>query len=1056
MDQAVQISPSVIWIEIDNNGNLQKVIPFNRNDKKRDSAPAGTEKAETISNTSELSHQQHEAVNRPELWTQDQHALIVRALLEHGCSYVKGREEYTLLKEIIIGKSGVNHLTEIANFRQTGSSENAVAAGAGGSGVISPMWGGVPGIDTSLPAITAPVKNGTPFLAPLNIQKSESIANVIGSFQVIQKDNLCLDIGLDTEFQDFRDESMQNRYVLSLQLTIAVSDTLIRYFFLVDPRFQEVTENGGLIPLKYCLADILSDLNKSYSLCFPLVRKENLVYKEKPWKGHKPFKILDFRAMKDSVIPITLICHTGKADISVFRRSKYDVDILRSLGEIQGGWMTTENVQIKAENDRHYNNYWLVRLSVRDTLGLTPADNKSLKELGKVIGKPKIELPGNAIEHMASFAVSHPVEYYEYAMNDADIVVSFCSELFQCNHAIPMTLSSAAAASMKGSIKQYMNVKNQKDYDRKYRGLEMLDEGIIPSPDECMKFLKATRYVPIRDNPDAKLATEFFEEAYVGGFNASFYIGWITEHTTDFDLQNAYPTAMASIIDVDWSKSVRDFPRNYELTLQDLPSPLIPAVAVGSFDFPDDVYCPNIPVPVPGGLKIYPRHGRNVYMCGPDMYLLLKLGAKVTIYRGFTCQMLLQENGKPSQCLAYAVRTLVQDRMKAKEIYKDFPLVQKSLKTMVNSCYGKTAQNVSPKTRYNARKMGRVDAEPSSVTSPYHACYTTALVRCMLIACINQLHDMGYHVYSVTTDGFITDAPTDVVRGLDAYGFAKIFQNGRYTLNNTTEKCEANEVWEPKHFNDTFLNITTRGNVAINQKGDHGEGDPGGVLAHNSYVTGEVKDSRADRDAYIIAVLTREGRLKCPTKVWTEFSEIVERKHDFHVSETIRQLSMNFDYKRCPVLETAHDTPVHYESANGVAVDAVIAEYDTRPYNDVEEFMNYRKTMKDEDCVKVTKDLKRVNVKSTNDLKGYIGKDLDRKVLLSILMGYRCGIYKIPALDGLKQAKIVETVNSWGIANITINDWKNCSRAKRQENMLPRELIEETLNKILAISNSKE
>ena len=143
-------------------------------------------------------------------------------------------------------------------------------------------------------------------------------------------------------------------------------------------------------------------------------------------------------------------------------------------------------------------------------------------------------------------------------------------------------------------------------------------------------------------------------------------------------------------------------------------------------------------------------------MSGPDMYLALRLGAKITVFRGFTCQMLTRD-GQPSKCLAYAVTNLVQDRMRAKIEYKDNPLVEKSLKTMVNSCYGKTAQNVSPKTRYNAQKMGRVDAEPSTVTSPYHATYTTALVRCMLIACINQLHDMGYHVYSVTTDGFITN-----------------------------------------------------------------------------------------------------------------------------------------------------------------------------------------------------------------------------------------------------------------------------------------------------------
>ena len=101
--------------------------------------------------------------------------------------------------------------------------------------------------------------------------------------------------------------------------------------------------------------------------------------------------------------------------------------------------------------------------------------------------------------------------------------------------------------------------------------------------------------------------------------------------------------------------------------------------------------------------------------------------------------------------------------------------------------------------------------------------------------------------------------------------------------------------------------------------------------------------------------------MKCSTDVWTEFSEIVERKHDFHVGKTIRNLSMNFDYKRCPIVETAVDTPVHYESVDGrFQVDTVIAEYDTRPFEDAEEFLNDRNTMQSEDCVKVKKDLERV------------------------------------------------------------------------------------------------
>ena len=968
------------------------------------------------------------------IWSFDQHTEIVRTLQNHGCEYLKGRDEYTLLKETLVS----NTVTQVLNSGNMELPGNPVFSRVGEGGVISPLATCTVENDTD----SAP--NRKPFLAPLDVQKPGSIAEVIPSYKAIQSSALRLNIGYDTEYQEYIVGSEKIRRVLSLQMTIAFFDKLIRYFFLVDPNFQEVTGEGGKIPLKHCLADILEDLKKNYLRELPLVLKRNILYKEKPWKGHDPFKVIDYAAMKDSVIPVTIICHTGKADISVFRRSKYDIDIPKNVSEIQGGWMSTEYVHFSAANDRSRNYYWLLNLCIRDTLGLTPADHKSLESLGKLIKRPKITLPQGVIEHMAAFAVNDPVAFYDYAMNDADIVISFCSELFQFNHAIPVTLSSAAASAIYVSIKQYFGVNKKADYDRIYRGLEMLDEGVVPSKDECMKYLKATRYVPIRDNPDAKIIISFFEEAYTGGFNASFYLGWITDFTTDFDLQNAYPTAMASILDIDWCEHVRDLPRDY-LRLQDLMSPLTPAVAVGDFDFPDDCYCPNIPVPVKGGMKIYPRKGRNVYMTGPDMWLALKMGAKIKIFRGFICPI-LEKDGKPSQCLAYAVSSLVQDRMKAKKVFKDNPLVEKSLKTMVCSGYGKTAQNVSPKTRYNAKKMGRVVAEPSVITSPYHASYTTALVRCMLIACVNELHYMGYHVYSVTTDGFITDAPTETVRSLEAYGFAQIFQNGRYILNQTRAQCEENQVWEPKHFNDTFLNITTRGNVAVNDEG---------VLAHNSYITGEVKDSRADRDAYIVAVLNREGKLKCPTKVWTKFSEIVERKHDFHVSESIRQLSMNFDYKRCPIVETATDTPVHYDSVDGrFHVDTVIAEFDTRPFNDAEEFLNYRSTMQNEDCVKVTADLERVKIKSTVQTKGYIGKDLPRKILLSILMGYRAGLYQIPSLDNLKQSEVVNTVNSWGIAQITINDWKNCSRNKRQNNMLPRELVEKTLEQILCLGRN--
>lgn len=973
-------------------------------------------------------------LEKPTKWTLEDIDKIVTTLESFGCEYVKGRKEYTLLKEVINNKTTNNTNTKLNDFSKSNNVESPLTMQSESSGVISPFWGAKDSSDT--PNLT---RINKPFLQPLDIQDSANISKTIPSFEVIQSDQLCLNIGFDTEFQNISED---HRWLLSIQASVDLGSCFIRYFFLIDPMYQDVTKSGGLVPLKYCIADILNDLRICYFPDFPLVAKGDLKYRTYEVKGKKPKKYVDFKAMKNSIIPITIICHSGKADMTVFRRSKYDIDFMRSYGEIQGGLMTTESVECKIESDRYYNYYYLINLKVRDTCGLTPADHKSLRALGEVINRPKIELCDGSISRMVVLGKFYPIIYYGYAMNDADIVIDFCSELFQRNHAIPMTLSSAAARAMKLSIMNYFNVSEQSDFDRIYRGLELLDDGLV-SPNGSLAFLKATRYVPLISNPDAKLISEYFSEAYTGGFNASFFIGWFEELTTDFDLKNAYPTAMAAVFDVDWSKHVKDFERGHILQLDDLPDPLTPAVAVGDFDFPDECYCPNIPVPVKGGMKVYPRHGRNVYMCGPDMYLAMKLGAKITICRGFTCEILMR-NGAESKCLCDAVKTLVRDRAKAKIEFKDFDLIEKCLKTMVNSCYGKVAQNVSPKTRYSARKLGRVDSEPSAVTSPYHAAYITALVRCMLIACINQLVCNGYNVYSVTTDGFITNAPEDVVRSLDAFGFTDVFQEARYALNDTCDDIPDNHVWEPKHTNDALLNITTRGNVATNA---------GGVLAHNSYTTGEEKDSPADRDKFITDVLTRTGRLECSTTVWSQFSDIVEKKHGFNVTESERHLSMNFDYKRCPVTESAIDVSVHYEQINGKGcVDTTIANFNTRPFNDVEEFLNYRTVMENEDCVKVCADLDRVKVKAiTKTSNCYIGKDLNRAILISILRGYRAGIYDIPALNGLKQATAVKIINSWDISPITINDWKNCSRSSRQSKLLPRDIVDEMLHRILAI-----
>ena len=81
-------------------------------------------------------------INMPELpdieWTFEQHTAIVRALTRHGCQYLKGRDEYTLLKEVVSPD-----VTQVSNSGKTQTPENAVISRAEGSGVNSPLCGAI-------------------------------------------------------------------------------------------------------------------------------------------------------------------------------------------------------------------------------------------------------------------------------------------------------------------------------------------------------------------------------------------------------------------------------------------------------------------------------------------------------------------------------------------------------------------------------------------------------------------------------------------------------------------------------------------------------------------------------------------------------------------------------------------------------------------------------------------------------------------------------------------------------------------------------------------------
>ena len=108
-------------------------------------------------------------------WSFEQHLRIVEALKAYGCEYLNGREEYTLLKEIVTPDS----VTEVTDSGKSRMARKPLNIRAEGSGVISPICVASIRKDT-----TEKVRYRKPFLAPMDLQKAGSIAQVIpsGSF----------------------------------------------------------------------------------------------------------------------------------------------------------------------------------------------------------------------------------------------------------------------------------------------------------------------------------------------------------------------------------------------------------------------------------------------------------------------------------------------------------------------------------------------------------------------------------------------------------------------------------------------------------------------------------------------------------------------------------------------------------------------------------------------------------------------------------------------------------------------------------------------------------
>ncbi len=343
------------------------------------------------------------------------------------------------------------------------------------------------------------------------------------------------------------------------------------------------------------------------------------------------------------------------------------------------------------------------------------------------------------------------------------------------------------------------------------------------------------------------------------------------------------------------------------------------------FAFPPETAYPCLPIKDGQGRGlVFPLNGAT-WASAPELWLALELGCEIS----FTQPALLLPTSA-NFSLAEGVKGLVLARKEATVRYGKTSVQAVAAKERANSSYGKVAQGLQNKRAFSTRHAATRDIPPSSVTSAPQAALTTGLVRAVVSAAMHQLHERGYRIASVTTDGFLTDAPRNVLDSLDLFGLKKAFAAARDML------VGDDTVWELKHRARSLVMLKTRGGFGVGALDDAALPHAGAGYKVSGAAHERVKAlGRAEALAELF--LRREGTLSFSFHALPSPGEYVKRRADGIGHDVDKEVSWEWDYKRAPDARTLATNIVDID---GVAYEH--ASYSTRPWSNIDEFNNAR------------------------------------------------------------------------------------------------------------------
>jgi hypothetical protein len=376
---------------------------------------------------------------------------------------------------------------------------------------------------------------------------------------------------------------------------------------------------------------------------------------------------------------------------------------------------------------------------------LLAPNGTSLKKLGDVIGRPKIELPEGSYERMDLLLKRDPELFKKYALEDAIIAALYylkIRDVMRKDLGVVKHVATLAAAGVKMIegvlLRMGLLVDGYFGYARLGRARHWL-----PSLLEIFPFAA---------------------NCFHGGRNEAYRIGLTPEGVAlfDADLKGAYTTALAMMRVPAWrsAAATTDIKR---LAVVDEAL----TFARVRFQFDDDIRFPSLPVRAGARGLIYPLSGVS-WCTGAELVVAIGQGARITVESGWRCEWV---DGSPRPFEAFT-RQISDIRKRAKA--DGNALLDQTAKEIGNSCYGKIAQSVDAlrsandggvdgprgKRVFDARSGMMKTLPGSRITNPMLAAFVTGIVRATISEALAGLPSDAI-VCTATTDGFLSSIPLE-------------------------------------------------------------------------------------------------------------------------------------------------------------------------------------------------------------------------------------------------------------------------------------------------------